>query len=57
VEGAALPLLHSNACINVNPMIGFSIVIVISCPCNELGSGAVISGTFAMLVKLEMERC
>jgi hypothetical protein len=57
VEGAALPLLHCNACINVNPMIGFSIVIVISCPCNELGSGAVISGSFAMLVKLDMERC
>jgi hypothetical protein len=39
--------------LNVNPMICFSLVIVISCPCNRVGNGAVVSGSFAMLIKLE----
>jgi hypothetical protein len=42
-----------NACINMNPMISFSLVIVISCPCNRVGNGAVVLGSFAMLIKLE----
>jgi hypothetical protein len=37
----------------VNPMVDFSIVIVISCPCHWVGNGAAISGSFAMLIKLE----
>jgi hypothetical protein len=41
----------------MNAMIGFSQVIVISCPCNRDGNGAVMSGRFAMLIKLEKEIC
>jgi hypothetical protein len=37
----------------MNPMIDFSVVIVISCPCNQVGNGVVVSGSFAMLIKLE----
>jgi hypothetical protein len=37
----------------MNPMTCFSLVIVISCPCNWVGNGAVMSGSFAMLIKLE----
>jgi hypothetical protein len=37
----------------MNPMIGFSLVIVISRPCNRVGNGAVVSGSFAMITKLE----
>jgi hypothetical protein len=37
----------------MNPMIGFPLVIVISCPCNRVGNGVVASGCFAMLIKLE----
>jgi hypothetical protein len=46
-------LLLCNACFNTNPIIGVSLVIVISCPCNRVGNGVVMSGTFAMLIKLE----
>jgi hypothetical protein len=49
----SLRLLHYNASINVNPMRGFSLVIVIPCPCNPVGNGAIMSGSFAMLTKLE----
>jgi hypothetical protein len=31
----------------------FSLVNVISCPCNWVGNGAVVSGSFVMLIKLE----
>jgi hypothetical protein len=37
----------------MNPMISFSLVIVISRPCNRVGNGAVMSGSFAMLIKHE----
>jgi hypothetical protein len=37
----------------MNHMISFSLVIVISCPCNRVGIGIVVSGSFAMLIKLE----
>jgi hypothetical protein len=37
----------------MNPMISFSLVILISCPCNQVDNGVVISGSFAMLIKLE----
>jgi hypothetical protein len=43
----------ANACFNMNPMIGFPLVIVISFPCNWVGNGAVVSGIIAMLIKLE----
>jgi hypothetical protein len=46
-------LLNCNACFNMNPMIGFSLVIVMSCPCNWVGNGAVVSGSFALLIRLE----
>jgi hypothetical protein len=36
----------------MNPMICFSLVIVISYPCNRVGNGAVLSGSFDMLIKL-----
>jgi hypothetical protein len=36
----------------MNRIIGFSLVIVISRPCNWVGNGAVMSGSFAMLIKL-----
>jgi hypothetical protein len=34
-------------------MTGFSLVIVIACPCKWVGNGAIVSGSFAMLIKLE----
>jgi hypothetical protein len=37
----------------VNPIIGFSLVIVIFCPCNRVGNGTVMSGSFALLIKLD----
>jgi hypothetical protein len=37
----------------MNPMIYLSLVIVISYPCNQVGNGAVVSGSIAMLIKLE----
>jgi hypothetical protein len=46
-------LLHYNACFNMNPIICFSLVIVISCPCNRVGSGAIVSGSFTILIKVE----